>query len=405
MLGRVALKLAEKFPQLTVMLTQRDMPAEELARRALEQGADLVVASGGDGTIAAVAGALRGTGVPLGIVPRGTANAFSVALGIPTHLEDPFGFAEKACDVITDGSVALVDMALVSTSTATDVPCILLAGVGFEAEMVEGADRELKDALGPAAYVVSGGAVLLAGGGNWRAKMVEGADRELKDALRPAAYVVSGGAVLLAGGGNWRAKVTVDGEEHEGEIGALTIANAAPPASLLAHGHVGDCIPDDGLLEVVGYVASDSVLDNFLGMTKLAVGVMLTDWLKRSGSTSDNGHLVRDEERMIGGRARDIRVEADPPQKVVVDGELMGTTPLTAVVQPASLRVCVPRTTPEGAARGVEVGVEDGGAAVRGAASAAASVAPGAMTGAGLAESAAAEPSYEAFDKQEEAKP
>ncbi|KIY99679.1 methylglyoxal synthase [Monoraphidium neglectum] len=318
------------------MVTQPDVHAEALAQRALEQGADLVVASGGDGTIAAVAGVLRGSGVPLGIVPRGTANGFSVALGIPTHLDDGDEFAERACDVITDGHVALVDMALVTTSEATDVPCILLTGVGFEAEVVEGADRSMKDMLG----------------------------------------------------------ITVDGEVHEGEIGALTIANSAPPTSVLAHGHVGDCIPDDGLLEVVGYVASDSTLENFMGMTRLAVRVMMGD------GDGDGSAPVQDEERVFGGRAKEIIVETDPPQKVVVDGELLGTTPLTARVQPASLQVYVPRLDPEVAeALGSE---EEEGGPIKGAASAAAASAPRATTGVGMEASAAVEASFQALDRQKQ---
>lgn len=58
------------------------------------------ICAGGDGTVGAVAGVLVGTGVPLGIIPRGTANAFSVALGIPTHLDDPSGFHSSAANVI-----------------------------------------------------------------------------------------------------------------------------------------------------------------------------------------------------------------------------------------------------------------------------------------------------------------
>lgn len=50
------------------------------------------------------------------------------------------------------------------------MPCILLTGVGFEAEVVEGADRSMKDMLGVAAYIISGGATLLKGGGNFHAK-------------------------------------------------------------------------------------------------------------------------------------------------------------------------------------------------------------------------------------------
>jgi hypothetical protein len=64
MLGRIALRLGNRFPQLTIMVTQPDVHAEALAQRALEQGADLVVArcgwsgwSGGRDTVA-LAGAL-----------------------------------------------------------------------------------------------------------------------------------------------------------------------------------------------------------------------------------------------------------------------------------------------------------------------------------------------------------
>lgn len=384
MLGAIALRLSARFPRLTVVQTRPDVHVEALAALALQQGADLVIASGGDGTITAVAGALRGSGVPLGIVPRGTANAFSVAFGIPTHLDDPYNFVERACDVIADGYAAVVDMALVTTSEVTDAPCLVLAGVGFEAEVVEGAGRQLKDAVGA------------------------------------AAYLMSGGAALLRQQGNFRAKVTVDGESHEGDIAALTVANAAPPTSVLAHGHVGDCIPDDGLLEVSGYVASDSVLQNIVGMAQLAAGVLFSDMAlpapapapspaqrasaggaeggggPPAGSDAAGGPVappgsgpVQDPERIFGGRYKEVTIYCDPPQKVVVDGELLGTTPLMARVQPASLRVLVPRPSPAAAPAAAAAGAEeDGGAEVAAAAAA------------GLAASAAVEPSFEALDRQ-----
>jgi diacylglycerol kinase family enzyme len=58
------------------------------ARRALEQGARLVAAGGGDGTINAVASVMVDSGVPFGVLPLGTLNHFAKDLGIPLALGD-----------------------------------------------------------------------------------------------------------------------------------------------------------------------------------------------------------------------------------------------------------------------------------------------------------------------------
>ncbi|HEX5291847.1 MAG TPA: diacylglycerol kinase family protein, partial [Streptosporangiaceae bacterium] len=68
-----------------------DSPA--LTRLAVEAGADLVVAAGGDGTVRACAAALAGTGIPLAIVPLGTANLVARALGVPGQAGRALGVA------------------------------------------------------------------------------------------------------------------------------------------------------------------------------------------------------------------------------------------------------------------------------------------------------------------------
>ncbi len=163
-------------------------------------------------------------------------------------------------------------------------------------------------------------------------------------------------------------------------------------------------------------------------MTQLAAGILFGDTISTltgGGSSAGVGGSgegagggagpVQDSSRIFGGRAREVVVEADPPQPVVVDGELLGTTPLTARVAPASLIVLVPRPpAPAGEGEGAEGGAQQGegeaagaGAAALfevggpGAASAAAAGAgvPG-TTAAGLAASRAVEESYAALDQQ-----
>jgi diacylglycerol kinase (ATP) len=85
-------------------------PAEAglgLARQAVAAGARLVFAAGGDGTVRACAQALSGTGIPLAIVPLGTANLTARALGIPSRaeraLEAGFGGRDRQIDLARAG--------------------------------------------------------------------------------------------------------------------------------------------------------------------------------------------------------------------------------------------------------------------------------------------------------------
>jgi YegS/Rv2252/BmrU family lipid kinase len=83
---------------------------EARAREALRENPGVVVAAGGDGTVSAIASALRGTGVALGIVPIGTLNHFARDLGIPADLEG-------AIDVILAGTPVAVDVGEVNGVT------------------------------------------------------------------------------------------------------------------------------------------------------------------------------------------------------------------------------------------------------------------------------------------------
>jgi diacylglycerol kinase family enzyme len=91
---------------------------------------DAIVVGGGDGTVGAAAGALAGTGAPLGVLPLGTLNHFAKDLGLPADLDG-------AVDVIAAGRARRVDVAEVNGRVFVNN-----SSVGLYAEMVADRDRQ-----------------------------------------------------------------------------------------------------------------------------------------------------------------------------------------------------------------------------------------------------------------------
>ncbi|MDF7663485.1 diacylglycerol kinase family protein [Bifidobacterium sp. ESL0763] len=120
------------------------------ALEALEHGADVLVAVGGDGTVRTVASAVGGTGHILGIVPIGTGNLFARNMGIP--IDD----IEAALTVATSRGERLVDMGRMAL---LDRPAddhahafLIIAGIGFDADMIDDTDPQLKNNISWLAY-------------------------------------------------------------------------------------------------------------------------------------------------------------------------------------------------------------------------------------------------------------
>lgn len=79
-----------------LVLTQGPGEAQQLARRAAEEGWDAVVAGGGDGTVGEVINGLVGTKAALGIIPLGTGNDLAHSLGIPRRVDQATALLAKA---------------------------------------------------------------------------------------------------------------------------------------------------------------------------------------------------------------------------------------------------------------------------------------------------------------------
>lgn len=141
-LGQVEWALRDKSLHCEVIPTQKSGHGTEIARQAVADGRDLVIAAGGDGTVNEVATALVGTGVPLGIIPLGTVNVLARELRIPFDLR-------KAVRTIVDGNVRKMDVGCVGEHYFT-----LMAGFGFDAEITATVVQPLKDVIGASAYVI-----------------------------------------------------------------------------------------------------------------------------------------------------------------------------------------------------------------------------------------------------------
>jgi diacylglycerol kinase (ATP) len=120
--------------------------ATALAREAAAAGAPLVVAAGGDGTIAEVANGLNGAACALGVIPLGTANVLAHELGLP------FAPREVAAALAFARTRAIWPG--VATGPAGARVFVQMLGAGFDAQVVHRLSRPLKRALGRGAYVV-----------------------------------------------------------------------------------------------------------------------------------------------------------------------------------------------------------------------------------------------------------
>lgn len=148
-IGRIATWLTERGATVDLVMTEKRGDARQAAAAAKTAGFDRIIAAGGDGTLNEVINGLAPSAVPLAFIPLGTANVFALEIGIPFDLE-------QACAVALDGTPCPVCLGL-----ADNTRFLLMAGIGFDAEVVARVSLRLKRRIGKWAYLLSGLAVLL----------------------------------------------------------------------------------------------------------------------------------------------------------------------------------------------------------------------------------------------------
>lgn len=135
-LGRAERFIAEHELDAQLVRTEGPRHATDLARSAVAEGCDLVVAIGGDGTMNEVASALVGTDATLGLVPCGSGNGLGRHLGIPSP-------GRGAFRTLLNGQPRLID-----TGLANGIPFFNAMGIGFDAEISHRFNRLSRRGIG-----------------------------------------------------------------------------------------------------------------------------------------------------------------------------------------------------------------------------------------------------------------
>ncbi len=273
---RLEEEIARVAPEATVRTTTQAGDAARLAREAVAEGYAQVVAAGGDGTINEIVNGLAGSDTALGLLPAGTMNVFACELGLPRRLAECW-------EVIRAGHVREIDL-----PTANGHAFVQLAGVGFDAQVVQATSRQSKKSLGPLSYLISMAQVAGRKPPRLRVELGDGVPEEE-------------GAFVLIGNGRF----------YGGPFSVFTGARL-----------------DDGLLDLlifrnVGY----------LDIMRYMHGILF-------GGTHVN---LRDVSYL---RTPRLRVSAQEEVPVEVDGELLGTAPVEFGFHPARLRVLAPPALP-----------------------------------------------------------
>ncbi len=278
--AEVIARLAPHF-LLHILETTEQISAQALTQQAIKSGAKTIIACGGDGTLTEVAGEVVATDINMGILPMGTANALAHVL---------FGFSTKiipvsiACDVILADHVSKVDSAKCNGNLM-----LLLAGLGFENNMITSANREEKDDGGQFAYLQA----------LWQA--------------------IANNEILTL-------NVKFDDLPVKTiKTTSLVVANAAPFTTILAQGG-GEPDIKDGLLDITWIPPQQNMANSMLSLAELAFS-----GLSEQAKTVQSEHTC----------AKKIVISAEDELDYVIDGEVFSDRKLSIEILPKSLNILV----------------------------------------------------------------
>lgn len=265
------------------LLSERPGHLAELARSAALGGAERLVVVGGDGSVNEVVNGIVDLDEPpeLSVIARGTGWDFVRTFNIPRNVEE-------AARVALTGSLRTIDAGKVTFHTWAGAESQAffanVASVGMSGAIAERANETTKALGGKASYLLATLAVFA----RWKAPHL---------------------------------RVAVDGEDREGRLLDVIVANA----KFLGGGMkmCPDALPDDGLFDVL-----------------LIGDVTKRDLARTMPKIYRGSHLPHPKAELLRGRT--VTVEAEHPLPIQLDGEQPGTTPVRFEIVPQTLRLRVP---------------------------------------------------------------
>ncbi len=274
-------------------------PGGQVAKTAIANGADVVLAAGGDGTIRAVAESLRGTGIPLALLPSGTGNllARNMSLALDNlELSVETAFAGQARPI----DVGVVEAERANGTRSTHV-FLVMAGLGLDAQMAANTNAMLKARVGWIAYIDA---------------IARGVRDNKKVKVR---YSLDGGPVASA------------------SVNTVIVGNCG-----LLPGNIQllpDAVIDDGVFDIVAFRPG-----GFVGWVQIYVKLVWENGVLRRSTVGRRILTMSREVRALRYlRGSDLTLRLEHPEEFELDGDPFGEAiALKAHVDHLGLMVMVP---------------------------------------------------------------
>jgi diacylglycerol kinase family enzyme len=262
------------------LATTEDDWGQGVTREALDVGADVVLAAGGDGTVRAVAEALRGSGVPIALLPSGTGNLLARNLDLPLNsVENSITIALTGADRPIDLGIAEIER---ENGQSEEHVFVVMAGLGLDAKMIAMTDSKLKKAVGWLAYVDAGVRAF--------------------PSLKP---------VLL--------RYSVDGNADKRlSVHTILIGNCGSlPGGILL---IPDAEPDDGILDIAALRPQGK-----FGWLRVWNKVAWENGvLRKSAAGRKIIDLTADVKDVTYFQCKELKITVDEPQEFQLDGDEFG---------------------------------------------------------------------------------